>query len=68
MVKIYDCRKKEVLMVRRVGGDIEVKVLDISTDRIVYDGWYEVKNHSKRNAEKILSLFEAMKNLMEKQE
>ncbi len=65
-VRITDCIKKEELVISRKGGDLELRFINrrgwLQTPSTIY--WFEIKNHSKRNFEKILEKFEEIKALL----
>jgi hypothetical protein len=67
MVEIFDCRRKEKLSTRRVGGDFEVRITNLENGRIdAY--WFQLKKPAKSSAERVEILFASIKKELERQE
>jgi hypothetical protein len=67
LFKIWDCRRKEQLFINRVGGDFEIKVLDLN-GKIIFQSWFQLKKPVDKSYAKIEKLFEEFKELLERQE
>lgn len=63
---IYDCRRKERLIIERRSGDLEIRVEDLS-GKILYQGWYEMKKPHKRTFNKALLLFNTLQSLLKQE-
>jgi len=66
MVRIRDCRGKEVLSTKRVCGDYEVKITYLNGKSYAF--WFQMKKPFKATAEKLDRKFEEIKTLLENQE
>jgi len=66
LTKINDCRKKEVLSTKRVGGDFEIRVTSIDGMEDAF--WLEMKKPYKETAKKLEHKFEEIKAMLEGQE
>jgi len=66
MVDIWDCRHKEKLVTKRVGGDYEMRFIDPVTGGTLFVCWFQMKDglHYK----KIDMLMEEIKCQMKRQE
>jgi hypothetical protein len=49
---IYDCRGKEKVLVKRVGEDIAIRIVDES-GKTVFESWFRLKKPAKANYAKI---------------
>jgi len=66
-VKIYDCRKKEVLLIEKKGGDLELRIEDMNgnTKFLI---WFEMKTPWMKTYREIEKLFQRLKELLKGQE
>lgn len=64
---VYDCRKKEKMLIKRKGGDLAIIFIDLKKGK-VFETWFEIKKPAKETYEKIKAHFEAIKNLLERQD
>jgi hypothetical protein len=60
---IYDCRGKERVLIKQVGGDLAIKVVD-ENDKTVFESWFMLKKPSKTNYIKILELLKKVSKLL----
>jgi hypothetical protein len=67
IVKIWDCRQKELLRIERKGGDLSLEFRD-PDGRVIFTSWYQMKKPYKENFEKIVKLFSGLRDLLERQE
>lgn len=67
MVKIYDCRRKEILTTRRVSGDVEVAFID-NKGNTIFSSWFQMKAPHERTYRRIETLLEEMKKCLKRQE
>jgi len=67
MEKIYDCRRKEVLILNRKDGDISFQIRNRS-GRVKFEIWFEMKRPYKKTLNKILKAFREIKNCLERQD
>jgi len=65
---MLDCRRKEKMMIKRFGGDLVLKFIDLETNKVVYEIWFEMKGHKKENYSKLKSHFLQIKKLLARQE
>ena len=68
MTKIFDCRRKEILITRRVGGDFELSFVDSQTGAKMYVAWFEMKKPWMKSCRELEALFDKMKIHLEDQE
>jgi len=60
-ISLKNCTGKNVLRVKRVGGDLEIRVMDLS-DRTLFQEWYQIKKPHKKNYSIIENLFKQIEN------
>jgi hypothetical protein len=65
---IWDCRKKDIMAIKRVGGDVEIAFFTIGSETSIFKEWFEMKKPYKKNYEKIVKLFNELQTLLERQE
>ena len=67
MVKIWDCRRKEFLTLEKKGGDIEIRI-ETDDGKVLYKGWFQLKEPWMRSYHKIVEYFEEIQKRMERQD
>jgi hypothetical protein len=67
MIEIWDCRRKERLVLQRIGGDFEIAVLD-EKGILKTKYWFEMKEPQKKNYQKIEDLFKQIQSLCQRQD
>jgi len=60
---IYDCRGKEKVLVKRLGGDLVIKIVD-ENGKTVFESWFMLKKPSKANYARILKHLKKVSNLL----
>lgn len=68
MVKIFDCRKREILETKRVGGDYELRFIDAQTNQTLHVSWFQLKKPSNKSSREVELLFDSIKKHLERQE
>lgn len=68
MVEVWDCRRKEKMVTRKVGGDYELKFIDPATGLDKYVIWFQLKHSDIQSIRKVEGTLEAFKKLLERQE
>ena len=63
---IWDCRRKEKLITKRVGGDFEIRLVDCNGQINIC--WFEMKPPYKTHFKKLEALMEDFKCQMKRQE
>ena len=66
-VRIWDCRRKEYLQFRRIGGDFEIAVFD-SSGNLKTQYWFEMKKPANETYRKLENLVREFYKLLERQE
>jgi len=66
MVEIYDCRQREKIVTKRVGGDFELAVYD-DKGNLITKYWLEMKRPYKKTFEELEKLMEEFKWHLKKQ-
>jgi len=67
IVKIWDCRHKELLRIERKGGDLSLAFID-SEGKVIFNSWYQMKKPYKETFEKIIKQFSEMRTLLMRQD
>jgi hypothetical protein len=67
IVKIWDCRHKDLMILRRRSGDLAIEFYDDS-GKYLFSEWYQLKKPYGKNYEKIIILFGNLKDLLMRQE
>ena len=60
-VEIHNCVGKEIMKVKRFGGDLVLRFVEASTGKVVFETWFELKKPAKKNFEKVIAQFEEVK-------
>lgn len=64
-IEIFDCRRKEKLVTRRVGGDFEISVVEDGKVKTSY--WFQLKKPAPKFAKKIEGLMKEIQSCLERQ-
>jgi len=67
MVEIWDCRRKEKLVTRRISGDFEIAILD-ENGNVKTKYWFQMKKPYDKTASMLEDLFKVIKSYLERQE
>ena len=67
IVRIWDCRHKDLMILRRKGGDLAIEFYDPS-GKYLFSEWYQMKRPYKETFEKIINLFAGLKDLLMRQD
>lgn len=66
-VRVWDCRHKDLMVLRRRGGDLAIEFYDAS-GKYLFSEWYQLRKPYGKNYEKIIVLFGNLKDLLMRQE
>ena len=61
---ILDCRHKEIMVIRRRGGDVAIEFYSTVLGVKNYEAWFQMKRNDKVIWEKILNLFREFSELV----
>lgn len=67
IVKVWDCRHKDLMILRRKRGDLAIEFYD-ANGKYLFSEWYQMKKPYKETFEKIVKLFSEMKDLLLRQD
>lgn len=67
VVHVWDCRHKDLMVLQRKGGDLAIEFYD-ANGKYLFSEWYEMRKPYKKNFEKIIKLFESLKDLLVRQD
>jgi hypothetical protein len=66
IVKIWDCRHQDLMILKRVGGDLSI-AFNNKYGKNLFVEWYQLKKPHKANFEKAVILFSELKNILMRQ-
>jgi hypothetical protein len=67
IVKVWDCRHKDLMILRRKRGDLAIEFYD-ANGKYLFSEWYQMKKPYKETFEKIVKLFSEVKDLLLRQD
>ena len=67
IVKIWDCRHKDLMILRRQGGDLAIEFYN-AEGKYLFSEWYQMQKPYKETFEKIVTLFSGLKDLLMRQD